>query len=1140
MNHLSLRYHGLLTALAWLLVAASASPITQSLRSGATFAGIDGTCKFEKPGDPDWMFSRFTCVVPYAECPASIDDWRAKSPGARLYYYISGTDMPSYRSSSSTMFNGGKKAAWIRDRIVQLGGIQEEAYMHFYNDTRIRNWNGSSWDTMLIPGTNSLTIQPKDSVSRVPNGYISSLFSGGNTFSYPTRLAPNFPSARLRQAYKEWVTLIFSSGGDSNWPNRTGYWDGVFFDNYNHTNLKGAGLVSGGLVVETGTSPANLLTYGTDTFAEWGWNWMLVFGREVHDTLKTSAQWSIDHKHKQLAYNFGNYHKTILENPDSSGCDLVHYEFGWDPVYCNNSSVHRLENLYSRDSLAASRGVTYFWCSMPRTSYDGWSISSLRQAIYNNLCFYLAARSDSTWLFMRPASGNAYGAFLNPGFDTLAWIPAMGYELGWPAQHYQLTQSGASPDQSGGTYKVWQREYPNGRVYIRARDGFESKWGDASTAVTVNLGGSYRKLLADGSLSDVITQISLRGGEGAIIVPTTSSGGADCPTPPTRPTNATPGNGTLAASVTPSLCVTSSTQSGCEQPIRYHFQISTSSSFALVTQENVAVPHTSGTSCWQVPVNLAPATTYYWRVRAGNGSLWSAWSSTTSFATPNTPPLTPTLNSPANGATVNARQPTLIVNNTTDPEGVTPTYQFQVSLNSSFTSIPAQASNVVQGAGGTTSWQVGSPLTNLTTYYWRVRASDGTYSSPWSSARTFIVNVSLTNTPPTTPTLSAPANGAAVATLTPTLRIVNSTDANGNTITYQFELYDSSLTTLIQISSMLAQGSGTTTWTLATNLVDGAYYRWRARAYDGQAWSGYMEPAGFRIVLANNPPTVPGPLTPTAGQPVYGHPITLVANNATDPDGDPLYYLFRTCSDSLLTAQVEISGNVAQQSPYTTYQSTANYQHNRRYWWTVRAFDGSAYSAWAPAQVFTHYDMALDAGEVATLLYPVDGATEMSAHPTFEIGWSGDRDTIACTFEVSRDRDFVDLFDAGIVVGYSGSARWTPQRALENETIYYWRAKLATDGYSETAKFTVSSPVFVSPNPFSYLDGELVFRNLPPGSRLEIFTASGDRIVAFDNLSGEYHWDVRNPSGEKLAPGVFLYYVRFDDKTIADKFIVVR
>lgn len=754
--------------------------------------------------------------MPYAECSDFISDWRAKSPGCRLIYYVSGTDMPAYRSATSKMFNGGKKSTWIRDRMIQFGELEEKTYLHFYNDTKIKDWNGTSYDTALIPGTNSMIITAKDSVSRVPNGYTHYLFSSKNTYSGNTRLAPNFTNPKLRKAYKEYLTKIFNStGGAENWPSRTGYWDGVFFDNYNHTNLQGGSLVSGGLVVETGTAPANLLTYGTDAYGAWGWQWMLVFGREVRDTLRTSDQWSADHKKKVLAYNFGNYHKSILENPDSSGADVIHYEFAWDPIACSNQSIHKLENLYTRDSLSASRGVTHFWSSVPRTSYNNSGTTTVRQAIYNNLCFYYVAKSDSTWIFMRPAPGNAYGAFVNPNLDTLAWIPAMEHELGLPLAHYQFVMSGASPDQSGATYKVFARDYQQGRVYTRPRDGLDAKWGDASMAVTVNLGGSYRQVLTDNTVGPVVTTISLRGGEGAIMLPATVG---DCSAEP------------------------------------------------------------------KVPLLLTPI--------------------------------------------------------------------------------------------------------------------------------------------------------------------------NGDTVVGSFN--------------------------------------------------------------------------------------TLVVSNVSAPHGGDLLYSFRVFSDSLLTKQVEISPPVAQTVPYTTFTTTATYDNNQPYYWQVRVYDGQSWCSWSPVQKFWHFDMLLDVEDEPSLLSPPDGSVEMNAKPVFRIAWSGSRDTMLCFFEIALDSAFANPVDAGSVIGHSRSAEWSPNSALENELTYYWRARLENIGFGQVASFVISAQVFVSPNPFSYLVGELTIHNLPPGSKFEVYTPAGELVARLEDLNGNFNWNVRNVAGEKLAPGVYLYYVRVGDRTIADKFIVVR
>ena len=337
---------------------------------------------------------------------------------------------------------------------------------------------------------------------------------------------------------------------------------------------------------------------------------------------------------------------------------------------------------------------------------------------------------------MRPEPGNAYGAFLNTGFDTLSWVPAMGYDLGVPVAHYQLAASGTSPDMAGAQYKVWMRDYQGGRVYTRPKDHIDSPvWGSTSTPVTVDLGGPYKQLLIDGTFGPVITSLSLRATEGAIVIPTTVGA---CTTPPTVPTFSSPADNATVTSRTPSLCVYNSTQSGsCTQPIVYHFQVSALSGFSTITAENSSVSQGSSTTCWQVSTTLGPGQLYYWRIRAGNGTSWSSWSSARRFVTPNSAPTVPALSSPANAATVTSVQPTLTVTNSTDPEGTIPTYHFQVSTTSGFTTIAVQNSSVPQGSGNT-SWLVSPALGNLTTYYWRVRAYDGIAYSGWSSYALFL------------------------------------------------------------------------------------------------------------------------------------------------------------------------------------------------------------------------------------------------------------------------------------------------------------------------------------------------------------------------------------------------------------------
>ncbi len=1130
-----------LTALCAIVTALAVAPApAQSLRSGGYFCGTDGSCQWFKPGDSDWLFERFTYVMGYADCSVDIATWRTKNPDCRLVLYTSGSDMPSYKMPSSNSYNSGQKSTWIRERMVQLGETEEHTYLHFYEDTELRHWNGSGYDTLLIPGTYSTTIDAADSVSRVPNSYVNALFINMNTYEYPARLSPNFTNPTLRQAYKEYLTHIFNSEVYNHWPGATGTWDGVYFDNYSPLGMVGSSLCSGGKVVETSGSPAEMLTFSTEPYGDWTWELMKQFGREVRDTLQIADQWSIDGKKKILAYNIGVSHRDEYLDPTQSGADALNVEFGFDPVYSNSSSYFGLENLHTRDSIAAQNGVTFFWTSVPRTVYGNGNTDK-RSAIYNNLCFYYVARSDSTWFFARPDPGNAYGVFYNPGFDTLAWVTAMEYDLGNPISHYQLEISGSSPDQNGATYKVWSRQYEYGKVYIRPRDGFEAKWGTTSTLIDVSLDGNYRQLLTDGSLGTVVSSISLVGAAGAIMIPYSSG---DCDTPPTVPNLTLPAHGATVSTATPDLCLSNSSQPGdCSQPLRYHFQLANDAGFSQMVAENSSVSEGSSTTCWRVTTMLISGQSYYWRARAGNGFSWSNWSSSRSFAVEiqNDPPSDPGANAPADGDTVSTRHPTLTVNNSSDPEGTTPTYHFQVSTSALFSPLAAEATSVPQGSG-TTSWQVDSNLENETAHYWRARAFDGSNYSNWSTARSFFVHDTDTNAIPTAPTANDPTAGETVDNVSPTLALNNATDPDGDPLQYHFQVWNQSESIPLFESTLISGGVSTTAWTINGSLAGETAYKWRARAYDGSDFSDWMAMTLFYTPQQQNQaPTVPVPKSPIDGDTVVGSFHILAVHNSSDPDGDEVTYDFLICSDAAMTKQVEAGLGVEEGQTFTYYYTTTGFAHNRPYFWAARAHDGIAWTNFFATQEFYHLDMALAVeDQAATLVSPTAAATITDNQPLLKATWDGAADSTLFLFEISQTEDFHILVSYGVALPVDQTLSWQVETPLEDNQAYFWRVRQGDGGTSTIQSFTVAAAIHVTPNPFSYYDGEMIFRNLPPNSRVEIFTVTGDPVISFDSAGGDFSWNVLNDSGEKLASGVYLYYVKSGNERYSDKFVVVR
>jgi hypothetical protein len=93
------------------------------------------------------------------------------------------------------------------------------------------------------------------------------------------------------------------------------------------------------------------------------------------------------------------------------------------------------------------------------------------------------------------------------------------------------------------------------------------------------------------------------------------------------------------------------------------------------------------------------------------------------------------------------------------------------------------------------------------------------------------------------------------------------------------------------------------------------------------------------------------------------------------------------------------------------------------------------------------------------------------------------------------------------------------------------------------------SEVIVFPNPFkpgsggAYDAAEITFRNLTRKSTIKIFNIAGELVktIEVDNVAGEEKWNAKNDSGEKVASGVYIYYVSTDGGLKAKgKFAIIK
>jgi hypothetical protein len=145
----------------------------------------------------------------------------------------------------------------------------------------------------------------------------------------------------------------------------------------------------------------------------------------------------------------------------------------------------------------------------------GGSPSDARTQLATLAYYYLLADPQTTFL-------DFFGGYAPSTSWTQHWSPAAAYNIGQPAGSWSLFASGTDPSNAALTYHVYQRAFSNALVLYKPLSfggGATGGLGDA-TATTHALGGAYYPLLADGSLGAPVPSVTLRNGEGSILIKT--------------------------------------------------------------------------------------------------------------------------------------------------------------------------------------------------------------------------------------------------------------------------------------------------------------------------------------------------------------------------------------------------------------------------------------------------------------------------------------------------------------------------------------------------------------------------------------------------------------------------------------------
>jgi hypothetical protein len=309
----------------------------------------------------------------------------------------------------------------------------------------------------------------------------------------------------------------------------------------------------------------------------------------------------------------------------------------------------------------------------------------------------------------------------------------------------------------------------------------------------------------------------------------------------------------------------------------------------------------------------------------------------------------PVLIDPIGGESVNSTTPPLVLRNARDnnPRGQGLRYEYQVYADSSLRQLVTVSDLVIETANNT-AWPVPAGfLMENHTYWWTARANNGLAFGNAPNPETFVVNA--INEAPTVPSILRPEDGDSVGSRRPTLVVDNATDLDPGDETLDLECEIATDDAFGDVAARPAGAQspdGSTALALEQDLDEHTQYFARCRAVDPQGeYSAWSDVVSFTIDTGNQPPTAPTCLSPALDEIVRQlDGISLIAGNASDPEGDSLTYRFEISNDPTFPADTTITSEELPEglAGQTTFGVDAMLQDNTFYFYRVRARDGRA------------------------------------------------------------------------------------------------------------------------------------------------------------------------------------------------------
>ncbi|HRI46487.1 MAG TPA: FlgD immunoglobulin-like domain containing protein [Ignavibacteriaceae bacterium] len=534
------------------------------------------------------------------------------------------------------------------------------------------------------------------------------------------------------------------------------------------------------------------------------------------------------------------------------------------------------------------------------------------------------------------------------------------------------------------------------------------------------------------------------------------------------------------------------------------------------------VPTVTGITNYYYPAPGAPLdnnTTYYYKVRANRGGIYSVWSDSAAFTTlPVDVPFVPIQSWPIGNVTIWS-DPTQL-NWYVNGNSTTLTYDVEFNTDNNFTGVPTP------GYDNINANNIDIPTTGIgVTFYWRVRSFNGTTYSAWTATEQFrTAGWSGSATPIT----STPVDGHTVYSND----VVLGWFIRGYSAAYEFELqFSTDGNWANPITTQTFAGIDSTSFAV-TGLTFGSTYYWRVRSIAGSTQSAWSSPASFSVIGPNGS-TVPNPSWPIGSASIPSDNVKLLWYLNGPIVG--LVFDVEYNTSGIFTGVPTVSGLTQTELQLTGLTNGSNY------FWRVRsrASNGSTTSAWSVTADFVVLSGLLS--PVPRIGAPDNNITLMTVSPN--ISWYVMTPGNSLKYEVqySTNQNFAGASTVSDITDMN-----TILSNLTSNTTYFWRVRSVNNegnysAYSNTGIFVPSGTTSADninlpisfevaqnyPNPFN--PSTTINFALPTKELVivKVYDVLGKEVKTLINEEKEagYHsinWNGDNQFGQKVSSGNYM------------------